>query len=260
MSILEERVEAHMTATVVTASVDDDIGTAESLLRLHEISSLPVVGRNGDLAGVLSFRDLLQAGHVLGRMMGARTVLTLPVACVGDVMTDTPITVTVDQTLGEAAKLMLERRIHRVYVLRDGQIAGVLSTNDLLRLVADMGLTAPIARFASTPVLTVESSATLFSAVDKLATAHVSALVVVENGMPCGLFSQLEAVAQRDLSANTPVGEVLELSVICLPWRTPLSRAAAFASHSRARRVLTMDGTELRGILTALDFVRAAFG
>ena len=91
-----------------------------------------------------------------------------------------------------------------------------------------------------------------------LASSSVSGIVVMDDGSPCGLFTRIEAVAQRDLPSDTRVGDVVELSVICLPWRTKLSRAAAFASHSRARRVLAMDGTELRGILTSLDFVRAA--
>lgn len=258
MSILDEPIEKHMTETVITASVDDDVSEADALLRMHEISSLPVMGRNGDLAGVLSFRDLLQAGHVLGRMMGSRTALTLPESCVGDVMTATPVTVDVNQPLREAARLLLEKHIHRVYVLREGQLVGVVSANDLLRVAADLGITAPIARYASSPVITVEADATLFHAVELLASSHVSGVVVVEDKMPIGLFTQLEAVAQRALPADTLVSHVVELSVICLPWPTPLSRAAAFAAHSRARRVLAMDGTELRGILTALDFVRAA--
>lgn len=258
MSAFDDPIEKHMTATVVTVTVDDDVHTAEGLLRLHEITSLPVVGRNGDLAGVISFRDLLQAGHVLGRMMGARTVLTLPAACVGDIMTDKPLTMICDQTVREAAELMVKHRVHRVYVLRDDQIAGVLSTNDLVRIVAAGADDSPIAKFATSPVITVEADATLFFAVEKLASANVSGIVVVQEGVPIGLFTQIEAIAQRDLPSETLVGDVVELSIICLPWPTPLNRAAALAAHSHARRVLAMDGTEIRGILTALDFVRAA--
>lgn len=257
MSAFSEPVEKHMTATVVTVTVDDDLSVAEGHLRLHEISSLPVVGRNGDLAGVISFRDLLQAGHVLGRMMGARTVLTLPSSCVGDIMTDRPLTVSPDDPVSHAADLMLEHRVHRVYVVRDGNLVGVLSTNDLLRVVAAGQDTSPIAQYASSPVITIDSSASLFHAVEKLASSNVSGLVVVEEGMPVGLFTQNEAIAQRDLPSGTRVGDVLELSILALPWPTPIHRAAALAAHSHARRVLTMDGTEIRGILTALDFVRA---
>lgn len=260
MSAFADPVEKHMTATVVTVTVDDDLTVAESLLRLHEISSLPVMGRNGDLAGVISFRDLLQAGHVLGRMMGARTVLTLPSACVGDIMTDRPLSVSPEDPVSRAADLMLEHRVHRVYVLKEGNLIGVLSTNDLLRVVAAGTVSDPIAKYASSPVITIESTASLFQAVEKLASSSVSGLVVVEDGMPIGLFTQNEVIAQRDLPSDTRVGDVLELSILALPWPTPIHRAAAMAAHSHARRVLSMDGTEIRGILTALDFVRAGRG
>lgn len=260
MSAFADPVEKHMTATVVTVTVDDDLTTAEGLLRLHEISSLPVFGRDGTLAGVISFRDLLQAGHVLGRMMGSRTVLTLPSACVGDIMTDRPLTVRPDDTVGVAAEMMLERRVHRVYVMRGNDLLGVISTNDLLRVVAAGDDTSPIAKYAKSPVITIDAGASLFHAVEKLASSNVSGIVVVEEGVPVGLFTQNEAIAQRDLPSDTRVGDVLELSILALPWPTPTNRAAALAAHSHARRVLTMDGTEVRGILTALDFVRAVRG
>jgi len=257
MASFDEPVRSRMTSTVVTVSVDDDVQVAEQLLRLHDVSSVPVMGRDGDLAGVLSFRDLLAAGHVLGRMLGAHTALTLPSACVGELMTPTPIIVAPDSTIRDAAKIMLTRRIHRVYVVDAGNLVGVISTNDLIRLVGEGSITAPITRYATSPVLTLDASATLFQAVEMLASSFVSGLVVVDDGLPCGLFTQLEALAQKDLPDDTLVGDIVEYSVITLPWRTPLFRAAAFASNSRARRVLAMDGTDIQGILSGLDFVRA---
>lgn len=257
MSIFDEPVRERMTSTVVTVSVDDDLQVAEQLMRLHDISSVPVMGRDGDVAGVLSFRDLLNAGHVLGRMLGSRTALTLPSGCVGELMTPTPIVVTPDSTIREAAKTMLTRRIHRVYVVDAGNLVGVVSTNDMIRFVGQGTISVPITRYATSPVLTIDADASLFQAVEKLASSFVSGLVVVDDGLPCGLFTQLEALAQKDLDDGVKVGEVVEYSVISLPWRTPLFRAAAFAANSRAHRVLAMDGTEIRGILTGLDFVRA---
>lgn len=257
MARFEDPVESRMTRTVVTVSIDDDVQVAEQLLRLHDISSLPVVGRDGDLAGVISFRDLLNAGHVLGRMLGARTALTLPAANVGELMTPTPISVAPSTSILEAAKIMVTRRIHRVYVVEAGSIVGVLTTNDLVRIVGEGSIAVPITRYATSPVLTIDASATLFQAVEMLASSFVSGLVVVDDGLPCGLFTQLEALARKDLDDETRVGDVVEYSVITLPWRTPLFRAAAFASNGRARRVLAMDGTDMQGILSGLDFIRA---
>ncbi|MFO0694013.1 MAG: CBS domain-containing protein [Polyangiales bacterium] len=258
MTVLTDPVEKYMSSPVQTVTADDDVSEAARVLREADVSSLAVVGRDGSLAGVISFADLLQMGHVLGRMTGGRTTLTLPSSCVGDVMTLHPVFVPHDATLLDAAKKMLEKRIHRVFVMRANELAGVVSTRDLMLAVADAKIATPIAQYMSKPVLTVPAHETLARAVERLAKAGVSGLVVMDEEQPSGLFTQLEAVAARDLPPSTRVEEVVEYSVICLPWRTPLYRAAAFAANTRARRVLAMDGTEIRGILTALDFVKAA--
>lgn len=257
MTNFDAPVRTRMSRTVVTVSVDDDVSAAEQTLRLHDISSVPVVGRDGDLAGVLSFRDLLSAGHVLGRMLGARTALTLPAACVGELMTAKPIVVTPETPIREAAGILHSRRIHRVYVVEGAELVGVLSTNDLIRVVGEGAIRLPISRYMTSPVKTVDADATLFQAVELLASSFVSGLVVVEDGLPSGLFTQTEAIAQKDLPDDTRVGDVADHSLITLPWRTPLFRAAAFAATNRAHRVLAMDGNTIEGILSGLDFVRA---
>jgi CBS domain-containing protein len=153
---------------------------------------------------------------------------------------------------------MVAKRYHRLFVTQAGTLAGVLSTRELMLAVCDAEIAEPLAKYATKPVHTIDSDRTLVEGIEKLTTANVSGLVVMEDGMPSGLFTQLEALASRDMPAETKISEVVEYSVICLPWRTPLYRAAGFAANSRARRVLTMDGTEVRGIVTALDFVKAA--
>lgn len=257
MSIGSEQVAKYMVETVVTVGIDADVTEAEALLRQFGVSALPVLGRDQSVCGVISFTDLIRVGHVLGRMMGSRTALTLPSACVGDVMTPSPTLVESTTTLHEAAKLMVEKRYHRLFVTKDGTLSGVISTRDLMLAISDAKIADPIAKYASSPVHTIDAELSLFHGIEKLAETNVSGLVVMEDGIASGLFTQLEAVASRDMPASTKIADVVEYSVIGLPWRTPLHRAAGFAANSRARRVLTMDGTEVRGIVTALDFARA---
>lgn len=258
MSIFDAPVSKYMTETVVTVSIDADLTDAEALLRQFGVTALPVLARDNSVCGVISFTDLMRVGHVLGRMMGSRTALTLPSSCVGDVMTADPGLIDANATLAEAAKMMVDKRYHRIFVTRDGVLSGVISTRDMMLAVCDAEIAVPIAKFASSPVETIEGDMSLFHGIEKLTVANVSGLVVMEDGIPSGLFTQLEAVASRDLPSATKISEVVEYAVICLPWRTPLYRAAGFAANTRARRVLCMDGTEIRGILTALDFVKAA--
>ncbi len=50
-----------------------------------------------------------------------------------DVMTPKVISVSPDDLIEDAIKIMLEHHIHRVFVVKDGRAVGVLSTTDIIR-------------------------------------------------------------------------------------------------------------------------------
>jgi CBS domain-containing protein len=56
---------------------------------------------------------------------------------ISEVMTRNVISVSPDTSLQEAARIMSERGIHRVLVTRDGELAGILTTTDLVRAIAE---------------------------------------------------------------------------------------------------------------------------
>jgi IMP dehydrogenase len=122
-----------MTDGPVIASIDLSLADAAELMEFYRVSGLPVVDRDGCLVGVISQTDLLHA----------RTTEALwqawPGLSVRHVMTHPAVTVTAEVGLDEVARLMDERRIHRVVVTAaDGETPiGVLSVSDLVRTMAD---------------------------------------------------------------------------------------------------------------------------
>jgi CBS domain-containing protein len=159
--------------------------------------------------------------------------------------------------VSEAARLMIDRHIHRVFV-RDGeQLVGVFSTKDAMRALLQARIALPISAYMSSPALSVEATDPVGAAVDRLAAARVAGLVVMDVGRAIGLFTQEEALESREQPAETPVEEVMTQSLVCLSTDTPMFRAAGFAIATRARRVLAIEHHHVRGILTGLDFTRA---
>jgi CBS domain-containing protein len=59
-----------------------------------------------------------------------------------EVMTRRLLTVGPEAPVAEVARLMLEENVHRLLVVRDGELAGVITTRDLIRLVAAPAMTA----------------------------------------------------------------------------------------------------------------------
>lgn len=93
-----------------------------------------------------------------------------------------------------------------------------------------------------------------------LAKVQITGIVVVEEGRPVGVFTQLDALASRDLPRSTPVETTYEAAVICLPHDTKLHRAAAHAAQLDVRRVVVCRDHEAVGIVSGLDFARVAAG
>jgi CBS domain-containing protein len=56
---------------------------------------------------------------------------------VGDVMMTEVITIDAQQTVQEAAELLLDRHVHRVLVTNKGELAGLISSLDLVRYLME---------------------------------------------------------------------------------------------------------------------------
>jgi len=260
MTSYEKPVTEFMSPAVYTVTVDDDISDVSRLLAERRVSCVPVVGRDGKAVGVVSITDLLQIGHIMARSTGAAAVLALPGMCVGDMMTCKVISAPPSATLGAAARTMVENRMNRVFILEDERPVGVCSSRDVMRAVIEERVRAPISEFMASPVATVNTTDPLSLAAERLYYSRLTGLVVLDQSDPAGIFTQVEALAARDRPPSTPVGDVVGYSALSLPLHTPLFRAAAFAAANRARRVLAMDNQSVRGILSGLDFARAATG
>lgn len=257
---MQKRVSDYMISPIAEVGIDTPLEEAHQMMRERSISCLLVVGRDGP-AGVISRTDILQVAHVRRRIVGSRATLELPAMCVGDVMTSNVYAVAANAELTEAAAMMKEKHIHRVFVRNEaGQLAGVFSTKDAMRVVVERRMEAPISQHMSSPVATCETSETLGEAVGRLAKAGLSGVAVLEGGRAIGMFTQEEALEARELPASTLVEEAMTQSLVCLPIDTPLFRAAGIAIATRARRVLATEHHHLKGILTGLDFATALGG
>jgi len=226
-------------------------------LRDHGVSCMPVVDPLGRPIGVVSRFDLLRVGRLRARTAAGETLLDLPDQPVQRIVRPRLITVENDATLGDAAATMIAERVHRVFVRQGGTLAGVVSTKDVMRAVADAGLGEPIGPLASRPVVAVPSSTPLAEATDRLSSARVQGLVVLDDdGRPVGLFGEVEALEAQALAPEAPVSIATSAALVCVSSEMPLWRAARLAADSRARRVLTVEAGAVVGVVTGLDFAR----
>lgn len=138
-----------MTTRVVTVGPETSVEEIARLLLSQHISAVPVVDAGGRLAGIVSEGDLMRRPETATERQPSwwLRIVANPETLVrdyakthgrhaADVMTDHVVTVSEETPVAEIARLLEERRIKRVPVVRDGKVAGIVSRADLLRGLA----------------------------------------------------------------------------------------------------------------------------
>ncbi|MCA9212934.1 MAG: CBS domain-containing protein [Planctomycetales bacterium] len=135
-----------MNKNVVAANANMSLEELGSLFVEHRFSGFPVVD-DDELIGVVTKSDLVKGlypqyditkatfsdanwSQMIANSLG-NIALTTSVA---DVMTRDVITVKPQDNLRDAADLMYENRIHRVFVVKNNRLVGVLAPFDFVRL------------------------------------------------------------------------------------------------------------------------------
>jgi CBS domain-containing protein len=142
-----------MTRDVITVQPTTPLSDAIKLLVDRNISGLPVVDDAGKLVGVISESDLMwrEKGldlppHILfldsviyleNPLQHERDLHKVLGQTVGEVMTDRPISITIHSTLPMAARIMHDKKIHRLPVVdAEDRPIGILTQSDIVRAIA----------------------------------------------------------------------------------------------------------------------------
>ncbi|MCD7947052.1 MAG: CBS domain-containing protein [Oscillospiraceae bacterium] len=119
------KVREMMNASVVSITPEESVALAARLLSRHNVGVLPVCDDSGTLRGVITDRDIVlrcvaaeeQADQMLAK----------------DVMTRGCATVSPEDDVREATRLMTARQVRRLPVTEGGKVIGMLSLGDLAR-------------------------------------------------------------------------------------------------------------------------------
>jgi CBS domain-containing protein len=132
-------------------TVDPEL-TVQEVMQLfldRHITGAPVVDEEDKLVGVISQTDLLRyqrsmapvAAHTPsyyqesdGEVFVSHMRIEAPASTrVQDLMTPAAFMTEEDTPVGEIARFMLRRHVHRIIVTRKGKLAGIVTSMDLLR-------------------------------------------------------------------------------------------------------------------------------
>ena len=137
-----------MQREVVTVTPDDTLATALTLTRKHRVRHLPVILPRGDLAGILSDRDIRLAMPSPLTTADAERHEFLERTSIAGIMTRDVITVGADETIEDAAKQLYRHRIGSLPVVNSaGRLEGIITETDILHaFVRILGVVEPSTR------------------------------------------------------------------------------------------------------------------
>ncbi len=154
-----------MTSDVVSVRPDASFKEIVERLVRCDVSGLPVVDDEGHLVGIVTEADVTSkeayGGHrrralaLLADLLSAREHRWATKAAgweAADVMTEDVVTCSPDDEVRVVARRMLERGVKRFPVVRSGELVGMVSRQDILRMFArpDDTIQAEITRALAT--------------------------------------------------------------------------------------------------------------
>ena len=121
-AISRMRASEIMTKIVRTATRTMSVRDAAALMRDGDMGAVPVVD-DGKLVGIVTDRDIVVRVVAEGKDAGTQ---------VGDAMTTELFTVTPDDFVFEAIRLMGDKQVRRIPVInKDGTLAGIIAMADV---------------------------------------------------------------------------------------------------------------------------------
>ncbi|MFO0837750.1 MAG: CBS domain-containing protein [Phycisphaerae bacterium] len=274
------------TRRVVSIAPQDSLDKAISLMEEHHVHHLPVVA-GGQLVGIISDRDLLLAvgwklssqrklpEHASNQVAGPRTV--------SQIMTHEVISVTPEHTPRQAARTLIDLKIGAVPLVADGQLLGIVSDSDLLRVFsrdADGSGAAhtlaqqPVRSIMRTHLAKVRGEASLHEIITILQDRHVRHVPVVdENGGLIGIVSDrdvrraLGSACVNDMQAQETgkyydeprsAAGIMTSDVVSVAPTTTVGEATHYVLERRIHSLPVVERNALVGIVTTSDILREA--
>jgi predicted transcriptional regulator len=123
MGILNINTVGNAMVAVVTLGSEGTLSTAVKLMDAGELESV-VVTEGGDPVGILTKEDII-------RLVARGVDLNVPVR---EVMTSPLITIEHDATINSLLKLMEEKKVHHIPVVKEGKVVGIVDSQRIRSL------------------------------------------------------------------------------------------------------------------------------
>ncbi|MBW7876317.1 MAG: CBS domain-containing protein [Candidatus Cloacimonetes bacterium] len=123
-----------MSRNVLTIDENKPLREARQIMVEEDITALPVTSSDGDLVGIITQTDFFQLDGLLASKI-IREHWMVDDLLVKDLMVKNTVTLPETANLSELSRIMVDNHIHRVVIVKDTQITGLITAMDVLKAV-----------------------------------------------------------------------------------------------------------------------------
>jgi PAS domain S-box-containing protein len=241
-----------MSREVVTVSSDESLVSTAQMMSRRNVSCVVVVDNN-DITGIVTETDLLRrgvAGEVNFNKLTVADIMSSPVECVSP-----------NLSVLEAGRIMDARDIRRLPVAEDGRLVGIVTQTDVIRVLTSYGTWWGISEIMSRNVCSIDADADIEQAAKLMAERDISSIPVTEDGRVVGIFTERDmlkrVIALQRSPQNTTMRDVMSSPIVGIGTECSVHSAGRIMEKNKIRRLVVMDGAELKGIISQTDIFMA---
>lgn len=132
-------VKERMTRNPIFIRPDTPVTEAQALMKREKIHHLPVLDKDEKLVGIVAEKDLLYASPSVATTLSVFEMTSLLAKLkVEKVMSRDVISITEDMPLEEAARIMADRGIGGLPIVRGKAMVGIITESDLFRIFIEL--------------------------------------------------------------------------------------------------------------------------
>ncbi|KUM51490.1 EAL domain-containing protein [Rheinheimera sp. EpRS3] len=169
-----------MSSPVRSVTDSSRLSSAASTMLQHGIRRLLVVNKHGDAAGLLTQSDIVRQQKI---------EFYLQFRDVSSCITAAPLQLKAAMPLAQAVKQMQQLNTEAAIVQFNDGRNGIVTEQDLIHFLAQHSNCLTVGELATTPLLSIASTATLLQAVKLLTDNHLRHIAVHNDSLLIGLLS-----------------------------------------------------------------------
>jgi PAS domain S-box-containing protein len=177
----------------------------------------------------------------------------------GDVMNSQVSTISPDERVASAAKMMSDKRISCLVITDSGNVAGIITETDVLRRVGNKSndlYRIKLSQIMSSPVESASPDLSILQASKIMGRKHIKRLPIIENGKLVGIVTQTDLVrALTSYGMWRDVSEIMSRNIACVQTDASVADAAEIMTLRKISCIMVMDGNNVAGVLTEKDLL-----